>query len=54
MSHQALDENFINFMLDLVKTGLDACENPSAARAFVVKALKAMTKCGNGVCVQHD
>ena len=41
---QALDENFINFMLELVKSGLDACENPSGAKALVVKALKAMTK----------
>ena len=35
---------FINFMLELVKSGLDACENPSGAKALVVKALKAMTK----------
>ena len=44
---QALDENFVNFLLELLKSGLDAAENPSAAKAQVVKALKAMTKYGH-------
>lgn len=41
---QALEEDFVNFLLNFLKTGLDMAENPSAARARVVKALKAMTK----------
>ena len=41
---QALDENFVNFLLDLLKSGLDATENPAAAKALVVKALKAMQR----------
>ena len=41
---QALENDFVNFLLEFLKSGLDAAENPSAAKAHVVKGIKAMTK----------
>eukprot|EP00055_Hartaetosiga_balthica_P006980 m.23293 g.23293 ORF g.23293 m.23293 type:complete len:2228 (-) comp5537_c0_seq1:183-6866(-) len=41
---QALDTDFIPFLLDLLKSGLDLCDQASSAKAHVVKTLKAMTR----------
>lgn len=41
---QALDAKFVQYLLDLLKDGLDRVENSSACKAHIVTALKAMAK----------
>lgn len=39
---QALHHELVAFLLRVLETGADGCENPSATKAQIVKALKAM------------
>lgn len=41
---QALENKFIQYLLDLLKDGLDRVEYSSACKAHIVKALKAMSR----------
>ena len=41
---QALNADLVQFLLSLLESNLESCEHPSAAKAQIVKVLKAMGK----------
>lgn len=41
---QALDADFVQFLLNLLEARLDLIENPAMTKAQIVKALKSMTR----------